>query len=152
MKKKVSIKKRSNNEKKITPRLAKYIQEKAGEIITEEYQQQVLSAAKAKVKELHMRIPEAMGGRIRASERVYCKFNTAQLLAIFGGWFTLNYAFTVPYTNNNGTESEMDFYICSQDLSETPKNERPPLNKPLKKAFGIEIYGFAIIAPESAFM
>lgn len=127
------------------------IHEKAEELIPTLYKKEIKKAADAKFAQFMMQLPDANGG-MRVHDKVYCKFSCEQLLAIFGGWFTLNYAFSTKCQNSDGTESETDFYVCSQDVSGMRKNERPPLNMPLYKAFGVEVYGFAIIAPATAFI
>ena len=135
---------------KLNKEIAELIRKEAETIIPIVFKREIDKAAESKVANLMMQIPDMQNG-VRIHDKVYCKFNTDQLLAIFGGWFTLNYAFSTKYQNSDGTESETDYYVCSQDVSGLRKNERPPLNKPLYEAFGVEVYGFAIIAPSTAF-
>ena len=91
--------------------------------------------------------------RMRPDEKTYQKFSCQDLITIFGGWFTLSYLFSIKngIIGKDGVEGETDFYICSQDCSGMDVNERPAINLPIKKEFGKEVYGFAIIAPASAF-
>lgn len=87
-------------------------------------------------------------------EREFKKFNCPELIRMFGGWFTLTYAFSIKTTTkvkNVTRESETDYYICSQDCSQIDVNKRPGLNKAIKREFDKDVYGFAIIAPASAF-
>lgn len=83
------------------------------------------------------------------------KFNCNELIKFFGGWFTLTYAFSVKrMVNGKGgkmVEVETDYYICSQDVSQIDANKRPPLNKAILNEFGKEVFGYAIVAPASAF-
>lgn len=126
------------------------ISKEVGKVINTVYKECLKEQSEQLLEQFKLQIPRATGG-YRIHDRVYCKFSCEQLLAIFGGWFTLKYAFSSKYTNADGTDGETDFYICSQDVSLVKQNERPPLNEPLYKAFGIKVYGFAIIAPSTAF-
>lgn len=88
--------------------------------------------------------------------RNYRKFNSQELRGLFGGWFTLTYAFSVKNKERGKVRTkrgviETDYWICSQDVSMTKVNERPPLNTAILNLYGKEVYGFAIIAPSSAF-
>lgn len=141
---------RTAKETKLTPEVIELIEKEAARIVKDAYKRESNKLAQEKFDQFRAQLPDAIGGT-RVHDKVYCRFSCEQLLAIFGGWFTLNYAFSTKYQNTDGTESETDFYVCSQDVSGLRKNERPPLNKPLYKAFGIEAYGFAIIAPSTAF-
>lgn len=90
----------------------------------------------------------------RIGEKIYRRFSCQELIAMFGGWFTLTYAFTIKndvVCKVTNEEPETDFWICSQDVSGMKVNERPPLNTAIMKATGKAVYGFAIIAPSSAF-
>ena len=91
--------------------------------------------------------------RLRPDRRVYKKFSCKELLMIFGGWFTLSYLFSIKndIVGKDGIEGETDFYICSQDCSGVDINNRPALNTVIKREFNKDVYGFAIIAPASAF-
>ena len=87
-------------------------------------------------------------------EKAYRKFTCPELIRIFGGWFTLTYAFSVKKMQKikgKTVEVETDYYICSQDVNHFAVNERPALNKIILNEYGKEVYGFAIIAPASAF-
>ena len=88
-------------------------------------------------------------------EKAYRKFTCPELIKIFGGWFTLTYAFSEKYmTRGKGRkmiEAERDYYIASQDVNHLDVNSRPALNKVIQNAYGKDVYGFAIIAPASAF-
>ena len=91
--------------------------------------------------------------RMRPEEKTYRKFTCQDLIMMFGGWFTLTYAFSIKngLIDKDGNEGETHFYICSQDVNGMNVNERPPLNAIIKREFGKDVYGFAIIAPASAF-
>ena len=91
--------------------------------------------------------------RGRPSDRVYRKFSSQELIAIFNGWFTLQYAFSIKNDEitTSGEQVETDFYICSQDCSQMDVNHRPPVNLAIQREFGNTVYGFAIIAPATAF-
>lgn len=91
--------------------------------------------------------------RWKPSERVYRKFSCQELIAIFNGWFTLTYAFSIQSDelSPKGEPIETDFYICSQDVSQMDVNKRPPVNLAIQREFGKTVYGFAIIAPATAF-
>lgn len=87
-------------------------------------------------------------------ERAFCKFTCPELIRLFGGWFTLTYAFSVKKMVKSGkktVEVDTDYYICSQDVSHIDVNNRPGVNKIIKKEYGKDVYGFALIAPASAF-
>ena len=91
--------------------------------------------------------------RVLRRDRVYKKFSCQELIAIFNGWFTLTYAFSIQNDelSPNGEPIETDFYICSQDVSQMDVNKRPPVNLAIQREFGKTVYGFAIIAPATAF-
>ena len=74
-------------------------------------------------------------------------FTCIDLISLFGGWFTLTHAFTMKDEKGN----DVEFYICSQDISETRVNERPDINKAVQRMFNKTVHGFAIIAPASMF-
>ena len=88
-------------------------------------------------------------------DRKIMNFTTPELLELFGGWFTLTYAFSKPVRpdmlNVDGTPVMRDYYICSRDVSAILPSERPKKNAAIKKLFDRDVYGFAIIAPASAF-
>lgn len=87
-------------------------------------------------------------------ERRIMKFTCDELLKIFGGWFTLQYAFSTfddKQLTSNGKPIETIYYVASQDVSGMRVNERPGLNEAVSRLIGKDIYGFAIIAPVSAF-
>ena len=88
-------------------------------------------------------------------DRTIMNFTTPELLELFGGWFTLTYAFSKParpdMLNPDGTPIMRDYYICSRDVSAIPPSERPKKNAAIKKLFDRDVYGYAIIAPVSAF-
>lgn len=92
---------------------------------------------------------------ISTDGKIYRKFTCDELMKIFGGWFTLKYLFSVQSetVKNPLTDKliETDFYCCSQDVSGMNVNERPPLNEALHKQFGVDVYGFCIIAPSTVF-
>lgn len=102
--------------------------------------------AQVKFDQLMRQIPLAHKG-VPKGDRIYKKFSCGELIALFGGWFTLMYAFSV----KNEDETETDYYIASQDVSGIAINERPKINEVIKKMFNKEVYGFAIIAPSTAF-
>ena len=102
-----------------------------------------------KVKAIRKKIGEAKRGRHTAGKREYEKFSCEQLINLFGGWFTLSYLFSVK--NHDPEDTETDFYVCSQDVSMLRANEKPEVNQVIKKQFGKTVYGFAIIAPSTAF-
>lgn len=109
----------------------------------------------------------AQGGkskRVRKYETVKVKvpydrniinFTTPELIELFGGWFTLTYAFSQPVrtdmVNKDGSPIMRDFYICSCDVSSIPPSMRPKKNAAIKKLFDKDVYGYAIIAPANAF-
>lgn len=88
-------------------------------------------------------------------DRKIMNFTTPELLDLFGGWFTLTYAFSKParqdMLNPDGTPIMRDYYICSRDVSSIPPSMRPKKNAAIKKLFDKDVYGYAIIAPASAF-
>ena len=87
--------------------------------------------------------------------KIYRKFTCEELIKIFGGWFTLRYLFSVQDEKQvnplTGKPIETDFYVCSQDVSGMSKKDLPPRNEALHKQFGVDVYGFCIIAPSTAF-
>lgn len=106
-----------------------------------------------KIEKIKRETGRALAGRPRDS-KVYRKWTTPELIALFGGWYTLTYAFSVKngYVDPlSGTESETDYYICSQDVSGMDVNSHPMINKIIEKEFGKQVYGFALIAPAVAF-
>ena len=88
-------------------------------------------------------------------DRTIMNFTTPELLELFGGWFTLTYAFSKPartdMLNPDGKPIMRDYYICSRDVSSLPPSLRPKKNAAIKKLFDKDVYGYAIIAPASAF-
>lgn len=117
-------------------------------IIRSEYYRYVDDAARIRVKDQLAQVPEEQSKRIH--DKLYTKFTTKQLLQIFGGWYTLRYLFSVKSVSN-GVDIETDYYICSKDVSLMDVNSRPKRNEPIFKQFGVEVYGYAIIAPAAAF-
>ena len=97
-----------------------------------------------KNKTFHVKVPR---------EHKVLNFTCNELIRLFGGWFTLTYAFSQPNgrVNSNGTEGETDYYICSRDVSAIPPSLRPEKNIAIKNLFNKDVYGMAIIAPSSAF-
>ena len=87
--------------------------------------------------------------------KIYRKFTCEELIKIFGGWFSLRYLFSVQSETEvsplTGKPIETDFYVCSQDVSGMTAKERPALNEALHKQFGVDVFGFCIIAPSTAF-
>lgn len=87
-------------------------------------------------------------------DRCIMKFTCDELIKIFGGWFTLQYAFSTfddKQLTKKGEPLETIYYVCSQDVSGVSVNERPGINEAISRLIGKDIYGFAIIAPASAF-
>ena len=87
-------------------------------------------------------------------DRQVLNFTTAELLELFGGWFTLTYAFSEEHKdkfNADGSPVMRDYYICSRDVSAMRASERPKKNAVIKKLFDKDVYGYAIVAPASAF-
>lgn len=88
-------------------------------------------------------------------DRNIINFTAPELIELFGGWFTLTYAFSQPVrtdmVNKDGLPIMRDFYICSRDVSSIPPSMRPKKNAAIKKLFDKDVYGFAIIAPANAF-
>ena len=87
-------------------------------------------------------------------DRQVLNFTTAELLELFGGWFTLTYAFSEERKGMfkaDGSPVMRDYYICSRDVSAMRSNERPKKNAVIKKLFDKDVYGYAIVAPASAF-
>lgn len=88
-------------------------------------------------------------------DRTIMNFTTQELIALFGGWFTLTYAFSRPVRpdmlNADGTPVMRDYYICSRDVSAMLPSERPAKNAAIKQLFDKDVYGYAIIAPAKAF-
>lgn len=88
-------------------------------------------------------------------DRKIMNFTTPELLDLFGGWFTLTYAFSKPVRkdmlNPDGTPIMRDYYICSRDVSAMLPSDRPSKNAAIKKLFDKDVYGYAIIAPANAF-
>lgn len=70
------------------------------------------------------------------------RFSCNELKRIFGGWFKLQWVF-----ENEST----DYYMCSMDTYGKKINELPEYNKKIKEEFNCDVYGMAIIAPQSMF-
>ena len=88
------------------------------------------------------------------AERRSMKFTCDELIKLFGGWFILGYAFSTfseKEFDRNGKPIETIYYVCSQDVSEMRINERPAVNEAISRLIGKKVYGYAIIAPASAF-
>lgn len=102
--------------------------------------------ARERIAVLLAQIPDAMANK-GVGQILYKRFTCKELMRMFGGWFTLTYAFST----KNADDTETDFYICSQDVSGIAVNDRPQVNKIIEREFGKTVYGFAIIAPSSAF-
>ena len=123
------------------------------QLIDHRANQRVEEIMHEKIEKIKRETGRALAGRPRDS-KVYRKWTTQELIALFGGWYTLTYAFSVkggavdPLT---GKEIETDYYICSQDVSGMDVNSRPMVNKIIEKEFGKQVYGFALIAPAVAF-
>lgn len=110
--------------------------------------------AAEKRKPKYLRRYETMKVKVPYDRKIM-NFTTAELLELFGGWFTLTYAFSKParpdMLNPDGTPIMRDYYICSRDVSAMKPSERPAKNAAIKKLFDKDVYGYAIIAPASAF-
>jgi hypothetical protein len=103
--------------------------------------------------EMHKRKYETIKVKVPYN-RTVLNFTTAELLRLFGGWFTLTYAFSRERTdklNSDGTPVMQDFYICSRDVAALEPSERPKKNAAIKALFDKDVYGYALIAPASAF-
>lgn len=90
------------------------------------------------------------------SERQMIYFTCPQLIDMFGGWFTLSYAFSTKHMARGkggvAVEVETPYYVCSQDISGKGVNDKKPeINEAVSKLVGKPIYGFALIAPAAAF-
>ena len=87
--------------------------------------------------------------------KIYRKFTCEELIKIFGGWFSLRYLFSIQDEKQvsplTGKPIETDYYVCSQDVSGMSKKDLPPRNEALHKQFGVDVFGFCIIAPSTAF-
>lgn len=92
---------------------------------------------------------------ISKDEKIYRKFTCEELIKIFGGWFSLRYLFSVQDEKQvsplTGKPIETDYYVCSRDVSGMSKKDLPPRNEALHKQFGVDVFGFCIIAPSTAF-
>ena len=92
---------------------------------------------------------------ISKDDKIYRKFTCEELIKIFGGWFSLRYLFSVQDEKQvsplAGKPIETDYYVCSRDVSGMSKKDLPPHNEALHKQFGVDVYGFCIIAPSTAF-
>ena len=122
-----------------------------GDLIGRAIKKEAQKIVEQKAEEVRQEITNVRRGRPR--DRVYRKFSCQELIAIFNGWFTLTYAFSIQNDelSPNGEPIETDFYICSQDVSQMDVNKRPPVNLAIQREFGKTVYGFAIIAPATAF-
>lgn len=123
--------------------------EAIAKIVEHKAQEKAIEIVEHKTKAIQKKIKEAHKGRPSSGMREYEKFSCEKLISIFGGWFTLSYLFTVQ--NDDKEQTTTDFYVASQDVSLMRANERPKVNQVIKKQFGKTVYGFAIIAPCSAF-
>ena len=138
------------NKKKGRPRKAdqqeqwKKFQERLDAIQEEQKEQAELQKRKLH-EEFKIRIPV---------ERRIMKFTCDELLKIFGGWFTLQYAFSTfsdKEFSKDGKPIETIYYVASQDVNGTRVNECQGINEAVSRLVGKDVYGFAIIAPASAF-
>lgn len=115
---------------------------------------ELLEGAAEKRKPKYSRRYETMKVKVPYDRKII-NFTTAELLELFGGWFTLTYAFSKParpdMLNPDGTPIMRDYYICSRDVSAMLPSDRPKKNAAIKKLFDKDVYGYAIIAPASAF-
>ena len=110
--------------------------------------------SQAKFDKMVELIPAARTGKM-VTQREYKKFTCPELIRLFGGWFTLSYAFSEKRIESVGKnkkkEVETDYYVCSQDVNLIRANERPPINEAISRLIGKTVYGFAIIAPATVF-
>lgn len=152
--------KEQKEEKKVADKVAKLdsdniealhgmIMKYAGDAIEKRAQE----LAQAKADETVAQWEEVKNGK-ELQDKVCLEFTTPQLIRIFDGWFTLRYLFSIKtgVTDKDGNEIETDFYCCSKDVSLLPESKRPKRNDAIFNAYGVEVYGFAIIAPSTAFM
>lgn len=115
----------------------------------QKFQEEQKEQAELQKRKLH----EEFKIRIPVDRRIM-KFTCDELLKIFGGWFTLQYAFSTfsdKEFSKDGKPIESIYYVCSQDVSGVCVNERPGINEAVSRLVGKDVYGFAIIAPSSAF-
>lgn len=120
------------------------------------------SAELAEIRQSNPKAKLGSGKRARKYETIRVKvpldrkilnFTSAQLIELFGGWFTLTYAFSIPNGSilEDGKLGMTDFYICSRDVSPLLPSERPAKNAVIKKLFDKDVYGYALIAPSNMF-
>lgn len=69
------------------------------------------------------------------------KFSVSELIKLFGGWYYLR---QVPEFSG-----KMDYYLITKELYGIYPEDYPKLNKKASEVFGREIYGLAILCPES---
>lgn len=124
------------------------------EAITKLWSDNNKEEAEQAAKPKHVRKYETVKVKVPYDRKIM-NFTTPELLDLFGGWFTLTYAFSKParpdMLNTDGTPIMRDYYICSRDTSSMLPSERPKKNAAIKKLFDKDVYGYAIIAPASAF-
>lgn len=108
--------------------------------------------ADRKAKDFVAKIKKVKNGK-HLNGRTEISFTIPQLIRTFDGWFTLQYLFSMKtgVTDDNGKEIDSDFYVCSKDCTLMKESERPKRNDAIFNAFGVEVYGYCIIAPASAF-
>lgn len=108
-----------------------------------------------RLKELLKTWKKAKTGKLISERQTVC-FTCPQLIEMFGGWFTLSYAFSTKHMARGkggvAVEVETPYYVCSQDISGKRVNDsKPEINEAVSKLVGKPIYGFALIAPAAAF-
>lgn len=140
--------------KKLTPEEREAKMQKAMEKCKKARVENAIRKHEQYLQQLEEHWAEERGKLKEERERAFRKFTCPELIRLFGGWFTLTYAFSVKKMVKSGrktVEVDTDYYICSQDVSHMDVNSRPGVNKIIQKEYGKDVYGFALIAPASAF-
>lgn len=128
------------------------VKDMIAEVAADAMEKRAKELADKKLKKFCAKIEDVKNGK-PFYNRSEISFTVPQLVRIFGGWFTLQYIFTAKtgVMDENGNEMETDFYVCSKDVALMKETERPKRNEAVFNAFGVVVYGYAIIAPASAF-
>ena len=80
------------------------------------------------------------------------KFSCSKLKELLGGDFHLQYAgFSDRKIDSHGREIETDYWLATIETHGLRIDQLPEYNQAVKEMFNKDVYGLAILAPQSCF-
>lgn len=88
----------------------------------------------------------------RTEEHEDSKFSCSKLKELLGGDFHLQYAgFSDRKIDSYGREIETDYWLATIETHGLRIDQLPEYNQAVKEMFNKDVYGLAILAPQSMF-